>query len=203
MLGNKLAIVGRTTLDKSLRLVDEGVWQRIGADIANRERLSLLFQDEFHAAGQVLDGTGFNSSGQAHAVIARRALQCLILRDGVVVGLALTVTKPSQEGQGDDDNANTDAEFSTSLHRAPLRECSSSPIVAYPEARRYGTSVGGMVTGHSDLRHTSKYYRVMELEIAKALRRDWSANSAEDSLGRNTSGEGGSTEQPRWASRNL
>lgn len=54
-------------------------------------------------------------------MIAGRTGKRLVFGDGVVVGLAFAVAEPSQEGQGDYDDPNTDAEFRTSLHKSPLK----------------------------------------------------------------------------------
>ena len=116
--------------------------RRIGADVADGQRLPLLFQNEFDAAGQVFDGARRDGAGQTHAMVASGTLEGLVFGDGVVVGLAFAVAEPSQEGQGDYDDANANAEFSTSLHKSPLMEWAPTEIVTYPEAGRYGTSVG-------------------------------------------------------------
>lgn len=153
---NKFAVARGASLDQGLGLVDERVWQWITADIADRKSPTLLFQDEVDAPGQMLDGAWLDRASQAHAMIARGTLKGLIFGDGVIVGLAFAVAKPSQEGQRDYDNSNTNTEFGASLHKSPLPECAPTTIVTYPQRARYGTSVGRAVTGDSDVRHTCK-----------------------------------------------
>jgi hypothetical protein len=63
-----------------------------------------------------------DSASQTHAMIARRTMQLLIFRDGVVVGFAFAVAQPSQESQGKDDYADTDAKFCPILHGRLLRQ---------------------------------------------------------------------------------
>jgi hypothetical protein len=98
MFGNEPAIVRRPALHKSLGLVDKSIGQGITAHITYRQGFSLLFENEIDAARKVLDGARLDRASETHAVIPRRALKDLIFRYGVVVGLALAITEPSQKG---------------------------------------------------------------------------------------------------------
>ena len=120
VFGDELAIAGRTAFDESLRFIDESVWKGVAADVADGKGLTLFLEDEFNAAWEVANAAGRHRSGQAHAVIARGALQGLVFRDGVVVAFAFAVAEPGEECQGDYDDPDTDAEFRASLHKSPL-----------------------------------------------------------------------------------
>jgi len=127
-----------TAFDQSLGLVDKGVRQRIRADIADRKALALLFEDEIHVTGGVPNASRGDGAGEPHAMVPRRAGQRLILRDRVIVGLAFAVAEPSQERQGDDDNANTDTEFSALLHKTPPPKRVPAEILAQEKGSKYG-----------------------------------------------------------------
>ena len=95
----KLPSAVRSALHQSLRAILERVRQRIAADVADRQRLTLLFEDEIHAAIAMRNRAGSHVSGNAHALVKRGSLQRGKLRNRVVVGLALREADIGQHAQ--------------------------------------------------------------------------------------------------------
>src|SRR5262249_5130239 len=94
VLRNEPAVVTWTAFHQSLRFVHECVGQWIRADVAYRQLLALLFQNKFDAASGVANASRRHVASQTHTMRARGALQSLVFRNGVVVGLALAITEP-------------------------------------------------------------------------------------------------------------
>jgi hypothetical protein len=111
MFGNETSISGQATLYECLRFIDERIGQRIVADITYRQRLPFSIKDKIDTTAHPADGTGFDCSRNPQTMPASRSLQGRQLRDGVVIGLALTVSEPSQKPHGNNDDADADAEF--------------------------------------------------------------------------------------------
>jgi len=120
MFGYKLSIRRGAALDERLGLVHKGVGQRLTANVADGESLALFFQNEVGAASSTANAARRNRASKTHAVVAGRTFQRLIFSDGVVVRLALAITKPGEKGKGDDDDRDADAEFRTIRHKNPL-----------------------------------------------------------------------------------
>jgi hypothetical protein len=120
MLGNELAVIRGPAFNQGLGFIDKRVWKRIGPHVADGEGFALLFENEFNAAGEVLDGAGSDRPGKAHAVIAGSPLEGLIFSNGVVIGFAFAVTKPRETTKRNQNDADADAEFCASFHEIPL-----------------------------------------------------------------------------------
>jgi hypothetical protein len=59
-------------LDQALRAVFESVGQRIGSDVAHRQRPAFFFEDEIHTARQVLDRSRSHIATYANALMHGR-----------------------------------------------------------------------------------------------------------------------------------
>src|SRR5208283_1347753 len=77
VFGNELAVGTRTAFNESLRFVNESVWKRICANVADRKGLAFLFKHEVRMTRGMTNAAWGDSASQTHAMIARRTMQLL------------------------------------------------------------------------------------------------------------------------------
>ena len=94
MFSHETAVRSGAAFDQRLRFIDEGVGQRLTADVTYGKQLPFPLQDKIHATGKAMNAAGLNRSADTHSLAQRTALESLQLRDGVVVGFAFAVSEP-------------------------------------------------------------------------------------------------------------
>src|SRR5258708_13080704 len=115
-LGNKSSLRPGVALHQGLRFVDKRIRQRVGANVANGERLPLTLQHKINAARKVANASDRDGAPDAHALASCGAIQRLQLSDRVVVGLALSIAQPRQKTERGYDYANSHSKFRLFLH---------------------------------------------------------------------------------------
>src|SRR5260370_10588442 len=93
-LGDKSSLRTGAALHEGLGLVYKSIRQGVGANVADRQRLSSALQHKIGAAREAPHAPGRNGPADAHARAVRGAAQRLQFGDGVVISLALAIAKP-------------------------------------------------------------------------------------------------------------
>src|ERR1700730_813337 len=75
VLGDEAAFGIGLAFDKGLGFIDESVWKRVAAYVGDGHGLALFDQNEFDAAGEVVNAALLDGAGNAHAASAIRAVQ--------------------------------------------------------------------------------------------------------------------------------
>ena len=117
--GDKAAVGHAMALDERLRAVFKSVGQRIAADVADFQLVSLLDDNKIDAAGEMLDRAGADIAGHAHALAGGGAAQTVELGDGVVIGFALGCAAKTEPAERAHNNHRADEKFRL-LHDVPL-----------------------------------------------------------------------------------
>ena len=120
VLGHKAAVIAHPALDKSLRIIFEGIRQRISAHVADREPLPFALQHKINSPGIAMNASRLNGAAHTNPLSAAGAVQRLQFRDGVVVGLALAIAQPRQRRQRSDNHGYSNSKSCASLHKTPL-----------------------------------------------------------------------------------